>query len=146
MTFIKRPYRVFSNARLLDAMERVAVTGGTLQPRYERSEAVDFLEKKALAEGPAKPIDHSSTCQTWIEEEAISRAIELAGLVARPLYVVHLSTAGGLARIVEAQARGHPVWTETCPQCLLLDDGEFEELGPLAKTTPPVRMAGTTSS
>ncbi len=145
MMFIKRPYRVVSDARLLDAMERVAVTGGMLHPDCERSEALDFLENNALAEGRANPIDHSSTCPPWIKEKAISRAIELAGLVACPLYVVHLSTAGGLARIVEAQARGQPVWTETCPQYLLLDDGEFEELGPFAKP-PPVRMAGTTSS
>jgi dihydroorotase-like cyclic amidohydrolase len=55
---------------------------------------------------------------------------------------VHLSTRLGLERIKEAQAQGQRVWTETCPQYLLLTDAEMERWGPLAKIGPPLRPAG----
>src|SRR5262252_5453894 len=58
-----------------------------------------------------------------------------------PVYVVHLSTKLGLERIKRAQAEGQRVWTETCPQYLLLSDAEMERLGPFAKIGPPLRPA-----
>ena len=57
------------------------------------------------------------------------------------MYVVHLSTRLGLERIKRAQAEGQRVWTETCPQYLLLTDKEMERLGPFAKIGPPLRPA-----
>ena len=56
-----------------------------------------------------------------------------------PTYVVHLSTQLGLERIKQAQAQGQLVWTETCPQYLLLSDAEMAKVGPLAKIGPPLR-------
>ena len=47
-----------------------------------------------------------------------------------PVYVVHLSTRLGLERIKQAQALGQRVWTETCPQYLLLTEDEMERVGP----------------
>jgi len=55
---------------------------------------------------------------------------------------VHLSTRLGLERIKQAQASGQRVWTETCPQYLLLSETEMERWGPLAKIGPPLRPAG----
>ncbi len=57
------------------------------------------------------------------------------------MYVVHLSTRLGLERIKRAQAEGQRVWTETCPQYLLLSDKEMERWGPFAKIGPPLRPA-----
>ena len=53
-----------------------------------------------------------------------------------PVYVVHLSTRLGLERIKRAQAEGQRVWTETCPQYLLLTDEEMEPLGPARQDRP----------
>src|SRR4029453_9390576 len=55
-------------------------------------------------------------CQLHLE----NRAIRIGAMTGCPVYVVHLSTAGGLERIKDAQAEGQRVWTETCPQYLLL--------------------------
>jgi dihydroorotase-like cyclic amidohydrolase len=65
----------------------------------------------------------------------------MAALTGSPLYVVHLSTQLGLERIKAAQAAGQRVWTETCPQYLLLTDQEMARWGPLAKIGPPLRPA-----
>ena len=56
-----------------------------------------------------------------------------------PTYVVHLSTHLGLERIKQAQSQGQRIWTETCPQYLLLSDAEMSKVGPLAKIGPPLR-------
>jgi dihydroorotase-like cyclic amidohydrolase len=53
--------------------------------------------------------------------------------------VVHLSTQLGLERIKQAQAQGQRIWTESCPQYLLLSDAEMARYGPLAKIGPPLR-------
>jgi dihydropyrimidinase len=87
------------------------------------------------------PREFPATCPDWAEEEAINRAIHLGALTGAPVYVVHLSTHLGLERIKRAQAAGQRVWTETCPQYLLLTDREMERWGPLAKIGPPLRSA-----
>ena len=44
-----------------------------------------------------------------------------------PIYIVHLSTAAGLAAIEAARARGLEVYAEVCPQHLLLTDSCYHE-------------------
>ena len=57
------------------------------------------------------------------------------------VYVVHLSTQLGLERIKRAQSAGQRLWTESCPQYLLLSEDEMARWGPLAKIGPPLRRA-----
>jgi dihydropyrimidinase len=102
---------------------------------------LDYLERKAIAEGRVHPREFPGTCPDWAEEEAINRAVAMGKLTGCPVYVVHLSTALGLERIKRAQATGQRVWTETCPQYLLLSDAEMERWGPFAKMGPPLRRA-----
>jgi dihydropyrimidinase len=122
-------------------MERIAALGGLCQLHCENGDVLFYLEEKALAEGRVRPTDFPATCPGWAEEEAINRAIKLGAMTGCPIYVVHLSTQLGLERIKQAQAAGQTVWTETCPQYMLLTDKEMETWGPLAKIGPPLRPA-----
>src|SRR5437016_4226886 len=72
---------------------------------------------------------------------AINRAIAMGRLTGCPVYVVHLSTQLGLERIKRAQATGQHVWTETCPQYMLLSADDMQTWGPFAKIGPPLRRA-----
>jgi dihydropyrimidinase len=141
MTYKKRPNRMCSDDFIAQAMERLAVHGGLCQLHCENGDILYYLENKAIAEGRVRPADFPPTCPDWTEEEAINRAIRIGGLTGCPVYVVHLSTRLGLERIKQAQAQGQRVWTETCPQYLLLSDGEMARWGPLAKIGPPLRPA-----
>jgi dihydropyrimidinase len=142
MTYKKRPNRMCSDEFIAMAMERIARLDGLCQLHCENGDILYYLENKAIAEGRVRPADFPPTCPTWTEEEAINRAINIGALTGCPVYVVHLSTQLGLERIKQAQARGQRVWTETCPQYLLLTDAEMERWGPLAKIGPPLRPAG----
>jgi dihydropyrimidinase len=141
MTYKRRPYRMCSDDFIARAMERIAALGGLCQLHCENGDVLFYLEEKAIAEGRVRPTDFPATCPAWAEEEAINRAIKLAAMTHCPLYVVHLSTHLGLERIKQAQAAGQTVWTETCPQYMLLTEKEMEMWGPLAKIGPPLRPA-----
>jgi len=141
MTYKKRPGRMCDDDYICQAMELVAKGGGVLQLHCESGNIIEYLENKLLAEGHTHPTDFPRACPDWAEEEAINRAIQMGAATQCPTYVVHLSTQVGLERIKRAQSLGQPVWTETCPQYLLLSDAEMARYGPLAKIGPPLRSA-----
>src|SRR5438445_13105930 len=122
----KRGKRMVSDEFIAKTMERLAALGGLCQLHCENGDVLCYLEDKAIAEGRTAPTDFPGTCPDWTEEEAINRAILIGQLTGCPVYVVHLSTKLGLERIKRAQAEGQRVWTETCPQYLLLTDKEME--------------------
>jgi dihydropyrimidinase len=123
-------------------MESVAAHGGMVMLHCENGDALDYLEDKFLAEGNVHPRFFPSAVPPWTEEEAVNRAILLGEMTGCITYVVHLSTRGGLERIKEAQSAGQKVWTETCPQYLLLDaDDAMERFGPYVKIGPSLRRA-----
>ena len=139
MSYKKRPGRLCDDEYICRAMELVAAGGGVLQLHCESGNIIEYLENKLIAEGHVHPTDFPSAAPDWAEEEAINRAIQMGAATRCPTYVVHLSTQLGLERIKRAQAMGQPVWTETCPQYLLLSDAEMARQGPLAKIGPPLR-------
>jgi dihydropyrimidinase len=139
MTYKKRPNRMVSDEFMAKAMERIGSLGALCQLHCENGDVLCYLEDRAIAAGHTHPRDFPATCPDWTEEEAIHRAILIGGLTGCPVYVVHLSTRLGLERIKRAQAEGQRVWTETCPQYLLLSDAEMERFGPFAKIGPPLR-------
>ncbi|MBI3330119.1 MAG: amidohydrolase family protein [Nitrospinae bacterium] len=142
MTYKKRKDRMCSDGFICQAMEIISAGGGITQLHCENGDIIDFLEDKLMAEGRVHPRDFPTACPDWVEEEAINRAIKMGALTNCPAYVVHLSTQLGLERIKQAQMQGQRVWTESCPQYLLLSDAELERWGPLAKIGPPLRPAG----
>ena len=139
MTYKKRGDRMCSDDFICRALEVIGPHGGLAQFHCENGDVIAYLEDKALAAGKVAPTDFPATCPPWTEEEAINRVIHMGALTGAPVYVVHLSTQLGLERIKRAQALGQRVWTETCPQYLLLTEQEMATWGPLAKIGPPLR-------
>ena len=139
MTYKKRPGRMCDDDYICNAMDLVARGGGVLQLHCESGNIIEYLENKLIAEGHTHPEDFPTACPEWAEEEAINRAIKMGAATNCPTYVVHLSTQLGLERIKQAQAQGQRIWTETCPQYLLLSDAQMSQFGPLAKIGPPLR-------
>jgi len=139
MTYKKRPGRMCDDDYICNAMDLVAQGGGVLQVHCESGNIIEYLENKLIAEGHTHPENFPTACPDWAEEEAINRAIKMSAATKCPTYVVHLSTQLGLERIKQAQGQGQRIWTETCPQYLLLSDAEMAKFGPLAKIGPPLR-------
>ena len=94
-----------------------------LPAEMSASSARDFLASRPVA----------------AEVLAIERAIEIAGKTGAKLHLVHVSSGSGVAKAVEAKARGVDVSVETCPHYLFFTMEDLERLGVVAKCAPPLR-------
>lgn len=93
----------------------------------ENDAAIALRRSKLIEEGKTAAKYHPISRPLECEAEAISRMINLARLADNtPLYIVHLSNGLGLDYIRLARKNKQPVWAETCPQYLLLDDSCYE--------------------
>jgi len=125
-------------------LRRSARLGGLVMVHAENGIVIDLLVREAVAAGHTAPGFHALTRPAILEGEATQRAITLAALAEAPLYVVHVSCAHSLHAVAAARVRGLPVWAETCPQYLYLNDGHYAAPGfEGAKfvCTPPMRSA-----
>ena len=73
------------------------------------------------------------------EVEAIVKALEIAASTGAKLHIVHVSSGSGVAKAVEAKARGVDVSVETCPHYLFFTEDDLDRLGVIAKCAPPLR-------
>ena len=106
----------------------------------ENGGAIEALRRQALAEGRTGVLEHRATRPAALEADAITRLARLCERAEAPAYVVHLSSAPGLAAVREAAERGVGLHAETCPQYLHLDASVYERPdGEQFVCTPPLR-------
>ncbi len=118
--------------------------GGLVALHAENGDVIDVLVQQALAAGQTAPKYHAVTRPPLTEAEAVFRAICLAELAACPVYFVHLSSRQALEQVQRARDRGLPVFAETCPHYLLLDEALYDQpdfAGAKYVLTPPLRTA-----
>lgn len=123
-------------------LRRSVSLGGLVMVHAENGIVIDLIVREAVAAGHTAPRYHALTRPARLEGEATQRAITLAAQANAPLYVVHVSCAYSLNAIADARDKGLPVWGETCPQYLYLNDTCFDAPGfESAKFvfTPPLR-------
>ncbi len=106
----------------------------------ENAGAIHVLRERLRSAGDLGIDAHPRSRPPLVEEEGIRRALDLARLADAPVYIVHVSTAGGVAAIRRARADGLDVVGETCPQYLLLDERVYSgPLAPMGVISPPLR-------
>lgn len=124
---------------LYAGLEFTAKTGAVIGLHAENEYITTCLGKKMQAAGR---IDRAAWCESRPpsnEVEAIRRAVYWTGVTGGNLHIVHISIAEGIDAIYEAKGRGVKVTSETCPHYLVLDQSDFERIGPAAKCAPPIR-------
>ncbi|MGO8858594.1 MAG: dihydropyrimidinase [Steroidobacteraceae bacterium] len=110
---------------LLRSIGRAFELGAICNVHAENGDAVDFLQKKLLAEGMTGPNAHPLSRPPEVEAEAANRVITLAGLLGAPIYIVHVSTAQTVDAISRARAAGQRVYGEVLAQHLVIDDSVY---------------------
>ena len=141
MVYEKEQLRVPDDAlrTLLAAAGRAGILVGV---HAENAEMIDRAIERCLAAGEHAPRFHALTRPPEAEAEAIRRAIRLAGEAKAPLYIFHLSAGDGLAAVEAAQARGQPVFAETCPHYLALTEAVYDRADAHHYVmSPPLRSA-----
>ncbi len=128
---------------LLKVMRCVAEAGGIVTAHCELGDEIEKLRNTFFSRNNTSPYYHALSRPAALEAAAVEKAVEMAGRVHCPLYIVHVSSGESLRYIREAQLNNQRVYAETCPQYLLLDDlkylGEFQQTAPYVMS-PPLRI------
>jgi dihydropyrimidinase len=128
------------DVRLYTALQALGKHGALPILHSENGPVIDRMRAEALAAGRTAPIWHARTRPASLEAEAVGRALELARQARSPLYIVHVSCADSLERIVHARQMGWTVFGETCPQYLFLTAEKLTgENGERFICAPPLR-------
>ena len=128
---------------ILQAMRHLHLAGALTTVHPQNDAAIAQRRAAFLNAGKTAPRYHALSRPPECEAEAIARVINLARLAGdAPLYIVHLSNQLGLEYLRLARAQQQPVWVETCPQYLLLDERCYERQDALKYLlSPPLRNA-----
>jgi dihydropyrimidinase len=142
MTYAKWGFYV-DHGFLLEAMRRIGARGGVCAVHAEDDEILEFWREHYGRVGAGDMMNHSRSRPEFAEELAITDAIRLATEADAELYVVHVSTARGLAAIAAGRRDGAKVNAETCPHYLTFTHDVYAEpQGRYFTMTPPLRAPG----
>ncbi|MBB3995112.1 dihydropyrimidinase [Sulfitobacter undariae] len=134
------------DAGMLDILTVARQHGAITMVHAENNDMVKWMNKRLADGGHTAPKFHAVSRPELAEEEAINRAISLAKLVDAPLFIVHVSTAGG-AQIVQREIlSGTRLFAETCPQYLALTRDDLDRPGMEGAKficSPPLRDTAT---
>ncbi len=123
-------------------MKAVGKYGGMVTAHCELGDEINSLRDLYVSQKKVSPFYHMLSRPTKFESLAVKRAIDTADQANCPLYIVHVSAGDSLKHIHLAQQSGQPIFAETCPQYLLLDNsnynGEFEQTAKYV-ISPPLR-------
>lgn len=114
---------------MLDIMSVAKAHGAMTMVHAENNDMIKWMNVRLAAAGLSEPKYHAISRPELAEEEAINRAIALAKLVDAPLFIVHVSTAGGAAIVQREKLAGAHIFAETCPQYLALTRDDIDRPG-----------------
>jgi dihydropyrimidinase len=131
-----------SDTDLSKVMKAVGNAGGIVTIHCESGEEIEILRTIFFEENCITPEFHSLSRPAESEATAVKKATDMANQANCPLYIVHVSALNSLKHIENAMDRGQKIFSETCPQYLLLDDskytGDFNLTAPFI-ISPPLR-------
>ncbi len=121
---------MIDDGQLFKLMLQAKQLGALVTLHCENAELIEVLVQKYLSEGKTAPVYHELSHTAIGEGEATHRAIALSRVAGHPAYVVHLTCDEALHAVKDSLTRHqHPVYSETCPQYLLLDRKLYEKPG-----------------
>jgi dihydropyrimidinase len=114
-----------SDSAFLNVLTTVHSAAGVVLVHAENDAIIGYLKSKFRADKQTSPIFHAISRPAIAEGEAIQRSLAMAEVTGARLYIVHISTALGEEALKAARKRGVIAYGETCPQYLLLTEGEL---------------------
>lgn len=97
-------------------------------------------ERKKEYAGPMNYMAHSQIRNVEVARRAVEKAIQFTRQYGTRLYILHVSTGAEIALIKQAKQEGLPVFAETTPHHLFLDESAYQTLHGKAVVNPPLRL------
>jgi len=129
-----------------DELEQVMITAAGLDAlvlvHCEEGDTILSNQQEFLKQGKIAPLYHALSRPAETEAASVKKVIDLCRKTGCRTYIVHTSTALSIEHIRQAKKKGLPVYCETCPQYLLLDESVYHQ--PLPDSlkyviSPPIR-------
>ncbi|MDO9511244.1 MAG: dihydropyrimidinase [Bacteroidales bacterium] len=131
-----------SYSQLEEIMQLLANEDVVLLIHCEEDANIIRLQNEFIANGQVQPKYHALSRPPQTESEAVKKVIALCRKTNCKTYIVHVSTAESILEIQKAKEEGLPIFAETCPQYLILDESKynhsFNESAPFV-ISPPLR-------
>jgi dihydropyrimidinase len=143
--FMTYPLLRLADEQVLDLLTLARAEGAMVSVHAENDAMIGWMVHRLLARGHTAPRYHAISHPRLAEAEAVGRLIAMAALVDQPVVVFHVTTAGSMGAIRDAQTRGQKLFAETCPQYLLLGAEDLDKPGLEGAKwmfSPPARGAG----
>ena len=118
-----------TDEQMLDVLALARREGAMVMVHAENHGMIHWLVARLLEKGLTAPKYHAVSHIRLAETEAVSRAIQMAGMIDQPLVIFHVSTEGSMTAIRQAQDRGQKIYGETCPQYLFLTADDLDRPG-----------------
>jgi len=123
-------------------MEKAASLNAIVLVHCEEGDVILQNQKQFINEGKTEPLYHALSRPAEVESESVRKVIDLCRKTNCKTYIVHTSAAKSLEYIRAAKKEGLPLFCETCPQYLLLDESVYSK--PLPDSlkyviSPPIR-------
>lgn len=118
-----------SDAQLLRIFQRARQSGALVCVHAENDAIIAQAREDLIAAGQITPRDHALSRPRMAEIEAVERICRFAEYADQPVMLFHISTRDGAASVEAAQARGAPVWAETCPHYLFMTEAVLDKPG-----------------
>lgn len=140
--YMTYPAMIVDDGAIYEIVKELNKYGCFAGVHCENASVIDAKIREAKAAGDNKPSTHPKVRPDTMEAEAVHRLLVITGEAKAPIMIVHTTCEKSFREIQSARKRGQTVYSETCPQYLLMDDslyeGPFEE-GSKYIIAPPLR-------
>lgn len=129
-----------SDYQIMQVMSVARDAGALVMVHAENFDAIRFHDDQFEQQGKTAMVYHAKSRPIVVEREATHRAISLAELMEVPVMIVHVSNSQAIEEIKRGRERGVEVYSETCPQYLLLTEEDLQsDLAEGFVCSPPPR-------
>ncbi|MFH1118911.1 MAG: dihydropyrimidinase [Bacteroidota bacterium] len=127
-------------------LEQVMVTAAKLDAivlvHCEEGDLIIQKQQEFLKQGKTGPVYHALSRPAETEAESVRKVVDLCRITGCKTYIVHTSTAKSLEYVRQGKKEELPLFCETCPQYLLLDESVYQKPVPDSLKyiiSPPIR-------
>jgi dihydropyrimidinase len=114
-------------AGLKEVMQCLSNYNAVLAVHAEEGDRIQQMQNTFVINGKLEPKYHAYSRPADTEYNAVKKVIDLVRETGCKTYFVHMSTAESVRLIRDAKKERLPVFAETCPQYLLLDESVYEQ-------------------
>jgi dihydroorotase len=130
---------VIDDDESLHAVFAIAATQNLIVAVHAEDEEMIKSRKREFADSARQYCDHSRIRDVDVAARAVEKAISLVEIYGTRLYLLHASSKDEIALVRQAKKAGLPVYAETTPHHLFLDERAYASLHGKAVVNPPLR-------